>query len=112
MRKLQAWGSCSSLMVQGRACLPLPHIPCLSPCTLAAMILPSGLAGTAFGGKFPCQGGTATKGHLCHYRRGRWQQGTALTHLLVPLLEILALWQQGERQRVLVDTHEVHVGSL
>lgn len=107
MRKLQAWGSCSSLLVQGRARLPLPHTPCLSPCALVAMILPSGLAGTAFWGEFPMSGEhIASQGHLCHYRRGRGQQGTALTHLLVPLLEIPAPWQQErERSSVYVWTH-------
>ena len=106
MRKLQAWGSCSSLLVQGRARLPLPHTPCPSPWALAAMILPSGLAGTAFRVEFPTSGGhIASQSHLCHHRRGRGQQGTALAHLLV-LLEILAPWQQeGERGSVYVWTH-------
>lgn len=74
MRKLWAWGSCSSLLVQERARLPLPRTLCLSPSALAAMILPSGLAGTAFRGEFPMLGGhTATQSH-------QQREGAAVSH--------------------------------
>lgn len=44
--------------MQGRARLPSPRTPCPSPCAPAVVILPSGLAGTAFQGEFPMSWGT------------------------------------------------------